>query len=136
MTTRKYIGILAASAALLGLTACGSTDADTMTGLGAPLQPQVQSAPPQQAPEPPPLPLPEVDDYHGILDQAFLDTLAEEGIDISDEAALDAANVACGAMDDGLFPAIRAVQQSTGLTQGDAAYLVGAAAITCGGQQP
>lgn len=120
MPTRKYTASALSGLALLALGACGSATES--------VEPVV--APTNSAPTQPPLPLPTTDPTDAI-DEAYLDSLADEGIHLPEREALAAAETACEG--DGFMGSISSVVAETGLSDSDAAFLVGAALVTCGG---
>lgn len=127
MSYRTILTTIAAIAALFALSACGN-QID-----GTPVPAPTTAVTPAPTSDTPPLPLPTTDsgELTNIIEDAYLAALDDRGINLTRQEALHAAEVSCQA--GGLFSATRAVQRATGLSQSDAAYLVGAALMTCGG---
>src|SRR5699024_7486249 len=111
-------------------SACGEPMLDTVTAA----TPTAPAPTPPALDDAPPLPLPETGMHRSIIERAYLQTLADEGITISDERALALADQVCdetAADGGGLMDAIRIVTTSSTLPDGDAAFLAGAAFGTC-----
>src|SRR5699024_6498035 len=91
MSVRTYLAAAAAAFALLGLSACGEPMLDTVTAA----TPTAPAPTPPALDDAPPLPLPETGMHRSIIERAYLQTLADEGITISDERALALADQVC-----------------------------------------
>lgn len=131
MSHRKYLTSAAAAAAVIGLSACGTSTGDAHSD--STRQTQQQSTP-DETRDAPPTPLPETDDADDMFDEAYLDALAEEGIDLDDDTALDTADLVCELDDqgEGFITVTNRVATETGLDDHDSGYVYGAAIITCG----
>lgn len=130
MSTRKYATTTLAALALLVLAGCSNT----IDGNPTPAPPLRDTPGVSQPSDAPPLPLPNLTDGDLFI-EAYLKTLQERGITLDRDAAMQAARTACQLP---MFQATREIARNTGLNTGDAAYLVGAALLTCsslGGQQ-
>lgn len=131
MSHRKYLTAAAAAAAVIGLSACGTSAGDTHSASTG--QKQQQSTP-DETRDAPPTPLPETDDANDMFDEAYLDALDEEGIDLDDDTALDAADLVCelDGQGVGFVTVTNRVATETGLDDHDVGYVYGAAIVTCG----